>query len=80
MWAIVEKSGNNALLSQRIVLQPFTWPTVGTYGLRGGGLKHNLMFSGGFYCSFIWETRKNIRFDMIMRLTPPTGTLKFLAF
>ena len=38
MWAIVEKSGNNALLSQRIVLQPFTWPTVGTYGLRGGDL------------------------------------------
>ena len=62
MWAIVEKSGNNALLSQRIVLQPFTWPTVGTYGLRGGGLKHNLMFSGGFYCSFIWETRKKYSF------------------
>merc|ERR1712045_1089733 len=28
----------------------------------GGGLKHNLMFSGGFYCSFIWETRKKYSF------------------
>ena len=45
----------------------------------GGGLKHNLMFSGGFYCSFIWETRKNICFDIMMRLTPSTGTLKFLV-
>ena len=25
MWAIVQKSGNNALLPQRIVLQPFIW-------------------------------------------------------
>ena len=38
------------------------------------------IFSGGFYCSFPWGTRKNIYFEIRVRLTPSTLGLKISHF